>query len=119
MTLLALTLWIMNMLVDTGGQLAFKVAAGSSEDLSLAQHWKRIFTRPWVWLGILCYVAEFFVWMAFISEMPLSSAIMLGSIDIVVVMIAGRILFKETFTRWRIAGVLLITCGVATVGFGG
>ena len=119
MSALAFVLWAINMGVDTGGQLSFKMAASQSEGLGLAQHWKRMLARPWIWLGIFCYVCEFFVWMAFISEMPLSSAIMLGSINIVAIMIAGRVLFRETLTPLRVSGILFITLGVAVVGLGG
>ena len=116
---LAFILWLLNMAVDTGGQLSFKAGAGHGEELGPAQHWKRMLSSRWIWLGIFCYVAEFFVWMAFISEMPLSTAIMLGSFNIVTIMLAGRLIFGESFSPLRIAGILLITLGVIVVGVGG
>jgi multidrug transporter EmrE-like cation transporter len=42
---------------------------------------------------------------------------MLGSINIVVIMIAGRFLFKESLSKWRLIGIMLIACGVTVVGF--
>ena len=107
MTALIVFLWIANMLVDTGGQLFFKAAA--SEHTAGAgglAHWKRMASRPWLWFGICCYVLEFFVWMAFLSQVELSVGVMLGS-------------FKEKLTRWRVTGISLITLGVAIVGVGG
>ena len=112
MTALIVFLWIANMLVDTGGQLFFKAAA--SEHTAGAgglAHWKRMASRPWLWFGICCYVLEFFVWMAFLSQVELS--------NIVVIMLAGRLFFKEKLTRWRVTGISLITLGVAIVGVGG
>ena len=44
---------------------------------------------------------------------------MLGSFNIVVIMLAGRMFFKEKLTRWRVTGISLITLGVAIVGVGG
>ena len=44
---------------------------------------------------------------------------LLGSINIVVVMIAGRMLFKEKLTPLRVTGMLLVTAGVAIVGMAG
>ena len=120
MTALIAFLWIANMLVDTGGQLFFKAAA--SEHTAGAgglAHWKRMASRPWLWFGICCYVLEFFVWMAFLSQVELSVGVMLGSFNIVVIMLAGRLFFKEKLTRWRVAGISLITLGVAIVGVGG
>ena len=39
--------------------------------------------------------------------------------QIVVIMLAGRLFFKEKLTRWRVTGISLITLGVAIVGVGG
>ncbi|GHV54052.1 hypothetical protein FACS1894206_06010 [Deltaproteobacteria bacterium] len=116
---LTVILWVLNMLVDTGGQLSFKAAAGHDEALPWKEHWKRMAGRPWLWIGIGCYIAEFFVWMAFLSQVELSIGIMLGCINIVAIMLAGRVFFKEILTPHRVAGILLITCGVAVTGLGG
>lgn len=118
MNLLTFFLWLANMAVDTGGQLSFKAAASHSRKLSGYEYWKALAARPWLWIGITFYIAEFFVWMAFLSQVELSVGMMLGSINIVAIMLAGRILFGERLTPWRVAGILLITCGVAIVGFG-
>jgi multidrug transporter EmrE-like cation transporter len=45
--------------------------------------------------------------------------VLLGSINIVAVMLAGRILFGEKFSPLRTIGVLLVAGGVAVVGIGG
>ncbi|MDR2668486.1 MAG: DMT family transporter [Desulfovibrio sp.] len=113
-----IVLWLVNMLVDTGGQLSFKKAAahdGGSDGLA---HWKHMLARPWIWIGICCYLGEFLVWTAFLSLVDLSVGVMLGSINIVVIMLAGRVLFGEKLTPRRTAGILLITLGVAVVGLG-
>jgi multidrug transporter EmrE-like cation transporter len=118
MSFLTFFLWFANMIVDTGGQLCFKAAASRSRNLAGAGYWKALASRPWLWIGIIFYIAEFFVWMAFLSQVELSVGIMLGSINIVAIMLAGRILFREHLHPWRAAGILLITCGVAVVGLG-
>jgi EamA-like transporter family. len=119
MNLLTFFLWVANMTVDTAGQLSFKAAASHSRDLSGIDYWKALASRPWLWIGITFYIVEFFVWMAFLSQVELSVGIMLGSINIVAIMLAGRILFREYLTPWRVTGILLITFGVAVVGLGG
>jgi multidrug transporter EmrE-like cation transporter len=43
---------------------------------------------------------------------------MLGSINIVVILIAGRLFFNEKLTRNRLIGVILISLGVTVVGLG-
>ncbi len=75
--------------------------------------------RPWLWLGIASYVFEFLVWIAFLSLVPLSEGVLLGSINIVAIMLAGRFLFGERLTRLRVAGIGLVTLGVAIVGLAG
>jgi drug/metabolite transporter (DMT)-like permease len=114
----AIFLWLVNMIVDTGGQLSFKKAAMHGRGGGGLDHWKHMISRPWIWIGICCYLGEFLVWTAFLSLVELSVGIMLGSINIVVVMLAGRVLFGETLTPRRAAGIALITLGVTVVGLG-
>jgi drug/metabolite transporter (DMT)-like permease len=112
-------LWLANVVLDTGGQLAFKAAAGDPQAGDGFARWLHMLRRPWLWLGIGCYVLEFLVWIAFLSLLPLSEAILLGSINIVAIMVAGHFLFGEKLTRLRVAGIALVTLGVAIVGLGG
>lgn len=112
-------LWLLNVLIDTGGQLAFKAAAGDPAAGDGLARWKHMASRPWLWLGVGCYAIEFLVWIAFLSLIPLSEGVLLGSINIVAIMVAGRFLFGEKLTRLRVAGIVLVTLGVLIVGVGG
>lgn len=118
MPLLTIVLWLANVLLDTAGQLAFKAAAGDPEAGDGLARWRYMVARPWLWLGVGCYVFEFLVWIAFLSLLPLSEGVLLGSINIVAVMLAGRVLFGERLTRLRVAGIVLVSLGVAIVGMG-
>lgn len=113
----AVLLWVVNLLLDTTGQIAFKSAAVASathgEDSS---YWGQLTRRPTLWLGLCCYVAEFLVWIAFVSFIPLSVGVLLGSFNIVALMLAGRWLFAEHQSRLHIVGMLLVSAGVAVVG---
>ena len=109
------TLWLLNVLLDTFGQLSFKAAAAPGLGEGVAR-WKAMARRPWLWAGIACYVGEFLVWLAFLSLVPLSEGVLLGSINIVAVMVAGRFLFDEKFSPLRTLGILLVAAGVAVVG---
>ncbi len=113
---LVVTLWILNVLVDSGGQLAFKAAASEPGHRNGAERWRFMLARPWLWVGIACYVAEFLVWLAFLSLVPLSDGVLLGSINIVAIMILGRVLFREKLAPMRVAGIVLVSIGVAIVG---
>ena len=112
-------LWLLHSVLDTGGQLAFKAAAGDPAAGDGLARWKHMASRPWLWLGVSCYVFEFLVWIAFLSLIPLSEGVLLGSINIVAIMVAGRFLFNEKLTRMRVIGIALVTLGVTIVGVAG
>ncbi|MCW8808860.1 MAG: EamA family transporter [Rhodanobacter sp.] len=116
---LVASLWLLNVVLDTGGQLAFKAAAGDPHAGDGLARWKHMAARPWLWFGVASYVIEFLVWIAFLSLVPLSEGVLLGSINIVAIMIAGRFLFGEKLTRMRVLGILLVTLGVVIVGVAG
>ena len=95
-----------------------KAAAIDTHGASGLAQWSHMGRRPWIWIGIACYVFEFILWLAFLSLVPLSVGVLMASINIVVVMIAGRIVFAERITPLRLASIALIAIGVATVGLG-
>jgi len=111
----AVVLWIANVLLDTFGHLAFKSVAVISHPSEL-QRWKLMASRPVLWLGFTCFCLEFVAWLGLLSLIPLSWAVLLGSINIVAVMIAGRVFFGERLDAMRIAGMAFITVGVALTG---
>src|SRR5437588_5611520 len=113
MSRLATALWIINIFVDTAGHLSFKAAADAK-----AAHgtWLTMLRSVYLWIGIACFGLEFAVWFALLSLIPLSQAVLVGSINIVAVMLAGNILFRERLDGVRVAGMSLIAVGVALAG---
>ncbi len=116
MTLGALLLWFGNMILDSIGQLAFKAAANKEHPSSGLDYWWFIARQPLIQLGVACYLFEFILWLAFLSVVPLSEGVILGSINIVTLMIGGHFLFGERLTPWRIAGMTFVAFGVSLVG---
>lgn len=120
MNWLVLTLWLANVVFDTVGQLAFKAAAtipdDEEEEPGLKAYWHALVRKPILWIGIFAYVGEFFLWLAFLTLVPLSEGILLGSVNIIVIMVLGRIFFHEKLTPMRIIGISLVALGVAVVG---
>jgi drug/metabolite transporter (DMT)-like permease len=115
---LALGLLIAYVLLDTVGQLIFKAVASDGRAGDGLARWRYMLARPWIWTGVGCYVAVFLVWIAFLSLVPLSEGVLLGALNIVAIMIAGRFLFGERLTPMRVAGILLVAAGVVIVGLG-
>ena len=111
----AVLIWLLNVTVDTVGHMAFKVAAGAEHESEI-ERWKAMFSSFQIWLGIVCFVIEFCLWLVLLSVLPLSLGVLLGAINMVAIVVAGRLLFKERLDPMRVAGLTFITLGVALVG---
>ena len=119
MTPLATLVWLLNALADTIGQLAFKAAAVHGSEEQGIKRWIAMAKNKWIWIGVFSYVFEILLWLAFLSLVPLSVGVLLGSFNILVVMIGGRIFFNEKITKRRVAAISLIAAGVCFVGWSG
>lgn len=115
LTSTAVIFWILNIVFDTTGHLAFKAVA-TVEHTTELERWKKMLALPTMWLGIVCFVFEFLAWLALLSLVPLSLALIIGTMNIVAVMLAGKILFAEQLDGMRIAGMAFIVIGVALAG---
>jgi drug/metabolite transporter (DMT)-like permease len=117
MSALATLLWAANLVCDVAGQLAFKAAAISERGLENWERWRLLAANKWIWVGVGAFVAEFVLWLAFLSLVQLSLAVVVGAADIVAVMIGGRLCFDEAITSRRALGATLIVAGVVLVGW--
>lgn len=111
-------LWLLAGMLGTVGQLSFKAVAIHPGTDDGSAWWRQMARRPVLWLGIGCYVLEVPAWTAFLSLVPLGRGVLLGSVNLVAIMLGGRLLFGETLTRVRLAGIGLVGLGVAVVGLG-
>ncbi|HUK55761.1 MAG TPA: EamA family transporter [Nitrospiria bacterium] len=118
MTPTATLIWLGNILFDTAGHLSFKAAATGGEERNGFRRWAVLLSDRWIWMGLAAFVAEFMLWLAFLSLVPLSQAVLVGSVNILAILLGGRLLFGERLTGRRIAGSLLIAAGVVWVGWG-
>ncbi|MBB5940530.1 MULTISPECIES: EamA family transporter [unclassified Xanthomonas] len=110
-------IWLTTVVLDTAGQLAFKYVASRPQGTGVTR-WQNMARQPYLWFGVACYVLEFLAWTAFLSLVPLGRGVLLGSINIVAIMLAGRWLFGERLGRMQVAGICLVSAGVAVVGLG-
>ena len=115
MSTLAILVWIMNIVVDTVGHMAFKFAA-ITEHESEWHRWKKMLSSIPLWVGIVCFCLEFVLWLVLLSILPLSSGVLLGTINMVAIMVAGRLLFRELLDPMRMLGMIFIMLGVVLVG---
>jgi drug/metabolite transporter (DMT)-like permease len=114
---IAILIWVVNVTLDTVGHVALKFAATVDHEASseLAR-WKSMLSSVPLWIGIVCFCLEFVVWLAFLSVLSLSQGVLLGAINMVSIVIAGRLIFKERLDWMRLLGIALISVGVIFVG---
>lgn len=115
MSTLAILVWVLNIVVDTVGHMAFKSAA-ITEHESEWHRWKKMLSSIPLWVGMVCFCLEFVLWLVLLSILPLSSGVLLGTINMVAIMVAGRLLFRELLDPMRVLGMIFIILGVALVG---
>lgn len=119
MSPLAWMLLAVVMIGNTAGQLLLKAASVRADRAGEDGHWRALLRDPLLWLGVATYAIEFFVWLAFLSVVPLWLGVMVACIDIPLVMLGGRVLFGERISPARAGAISLIAVGVAMVGLGG
>ena len=119
MSPLALVLLAVVLIGNTAGQLMFKAASIRAAGEGMRDHVHALVRQPLLWAGIAIYVFEFFMWLAFLALVPLWQGVMIACIDILLVMVGGRVFFGEHITPPRIVAISLIAVGVLMVGLGG
>ena len=115
----ALGLLAVVLIGNTAGQLMLKGASMRADAAGDDGHWQALLRDPLLWAGLATYVFEFFIWLAFLSVVPLWQGVMVACVDILMVMVGGRIFFGELITAPRVAAISLIAVGVLMVGLGG
>lgn len=115
MSPLAVALLAGNLACDATGQVVFKLVA-SRTATSRKPHLVAVLRSGWTWAGLAAYAGEFVLWLAFLSIEPLGKAVLLSTVNILLVMLAGRLFFREQLTLRRSAAAMLIMCGVVLIG---
>ena len=109
-------------LLDTLGTVLFK--HGSNQAAVEHQHgWRGhveniigAIKRKEISLGVLVYIAEYIVWLAFLSTTALSVAYPLSSVNNILILVASAIFLGEKVGKRRWFGAVLIICGIFLVG---
>ncbi|WP_353185449.1 EamA family transporter [Bosea sp. (in: a-proteobacteria)] len=112
-----IALWfVLSIVCDVVGQLCLKLgadklpASGSLREMSVA-----LGRSGWALAGVLTYVAEFFIWLRILAEVPLSIAFPIASLNFLAITFASSILLGERVGTRQWLGACLITCGVVIV----
>lgn len=117
LTLKIFSLIVVNDVVDTIAQLVMKkglidTGIHSVTFSNIAEFLSRNASSLLVWLGVLIYALNFFIWIIILYKIDLSIAIPVGSTSYVFVPLAAMLFLHEhvDITRW--IGIFSIVCGI-------
>ncbi len=71
-----------------------------------------LFSNTGLWVGILCYLLMFLLWMIVLSRMDLSVAFLMLSTDYLLVPLFSILFLKESVSVLRWMGILWIVVGI-------
>ncbi|WP_413988550.1 EamA family transporter [Labrys okinawensis] len=117
MTMLAILVLAGTICCDVIGQLCFKVGLDDpSISIQARPIWLRVIGSPLIWLGLATYAVEIAAWLFVLSRLPLSVAFPLAGLSYCGIALASRFILRESISRRRWIGTILIALGAAVVG---
>lgn len=104
-------LWFgLSIICDVSGQICFKL--GANQFGARRMGFPGLLANRWILGGVVIYAAEIFVWLRVLSEVPLSLAFPLASLNFLGITFASHVILKEDIGSFRILGATLVTAGV-------
>lgn len=109
--------WLLLLVVETFGQVALKKAGAEVGAFELNRHSiLKALSTPWLWVGLVCYLGQFAIWMKILEKSTLSSAFPTSAIVFVAVMIASWVVFDDPMGWEKILGSAIIVAGILLLG---
>ena len=117
LTLKIFSLIVLNDVVDTIAQLIMKKGLiGTGIDSvtfgNIAEFAARNAASLLVWLGVLIYALNFFIWIIILYKIDLSIAMPAGSTSYILVPLAAILFLHEHVDLVRWIGICCVVCGV-------
>ena len=113
-----LALIVMKDTIESFGDLFLKkgaLATGINNVVlsNILEFASRMIASPWLWIGVIFLLANFFLWIALLSRVDLSVAFPMSSFTYIIVpILAIAFLHEKVFlTRW--AGIIFIIAGIS------
>ncbi|CAN5370478.1 hypothetical protein BH10PSE2_BH10PSE2_04150 [soil metagenome] len=95
-------------------ELSFKLAATRAREQ--AGYASALALEPWLWIGIVCWVAQTMIWIVVLQSVPLVVAFPLMTLSYAGVPAASALLLGERMSFEQAVGAVLILAGVLCVG---
>jgi drug/metabolite transporter (DMT)-like permease len=77
-----------------------------------SQFFRRLFSVPWIWCGILSVATSLSIWLVVLSQVNLSVAYPFDSLQYIIVLPFSFLLFREHLDRRKVLGSALILLGI-------
>lgn len=115
------SLVVLMVLCSSGGDIFLKIGMRRIGSVSLAREalattFRETVTSGMIWLGILCLLSGFVIYLMLLSWADYSYVMPSSSFGYAVVALLGVLILRENVTLARWAGVFLICFGVTVVG---
>ncbi len=104
----------------TSIDLSFKMAVHKvnlSQMDRIGPHVLKVASRPFIWLGIFFAFLNVWVWCYALANFDLSYIYPFFSINYVIMIMLGKVIFKERLDRQKLIGVGFILCGALVLFF--
>ena len=117
-----LTILFVAIAMGAVGQIAMKagmnrVKTSLGGSVPLVKSLPRIFSDLFVLFGVGIYALSTVLWLWVLSRVPLSFAYPCISVSYIIIIVAGKWVFREKIDGWKIAAIILILAGVIALGF--
>ena len=103
-----------SVLLGAAGQILFKYGIMRNSHSTILMYMLDIYMV----LGMICYGMSLLIWMKVLKTLDVSTAYPSVSIGYIIVAVAGRLLFGEHITLFKVVGIVLISLGVIFVNSG-
>ncbi|MEO7064996.1 MAG: EamA family transporter [Dokdonella sp.] len=98
---------------DTLAQVCFKLTANHAMPPEADLAWLlRVFSSPWVYAAIACYIGAFVTWMTLLEYAPIGPAFAASHLEVISVMALSMVLFNEHIGTPQWIGSALIITGI-------
>ena len=100
------------------GQVLFKKSTNTIGTYNLRvgsdriRFFSEIFTRPYLWLGVLAMAIGLVVWLLAIAQGNLSLVFPIGSLQYVLILFLAHKFLGEKIDRMKLIGTLLVMAGI-------
>lgn len=109
--------WIVLLAIETLGQIAIKSAGAEVGAFELERaSIVRAVSTPWLWVGLACYLGQFWIWMAILEKSALSAAFPTSAIVFVSIMVASWAVFGDPMGWDKLLGSAIIVAGILLLG---